>query len=184
MSEICRGAVQSHKFVLCSPACSVPLCLLPVKCRYHGVPFCRNHFAREYMRGKRSAPKDPRYFLGAHGEAYVRDIFAQNGRRIEDQSSKCKFDFLIDGYRVEVKTVSPHKKKTGWHVNFQRNGILDEQTDFYVVRLENQYEPLHILIPAPVGKTGIFITRGPALWQRYADFQAFARGQLIGAGAK
>jgi hypothetical protein len=159
--------------------CSVPLCLLPLKCKYQGIPFCQKHFARQYQRDHRPAPKDPRYFLGARGEAAVRTIFLQYGRDVQDQESKCKYDFLVDGWRVEVKTVSPSGKKPGWVATIQRNGILDEQTDFYVIRLENQYEPFHILFAAPVGKKTLYISRGPTLWQRKHDFDAFAKGNLV-----
>lgn len=162
-----------------NPVCSVDGCILPLKCNYLGTPFCHKHFHREYMRTHRPAPKDPRYFLGARGESAVRAILIRHGRHVEDQDSKCKYDFLVDGWRVEVKTVNPHSTKPGWYVNLQRNGILDEHTDFYIFRLESQFGPTHILMPGPVGKTGVYITRGPALSQRRADFETFVRGDLV-----
>lgn len=159
-------------------SCSIPLCALPVKSLYDGIPFCHRHFHREYMRTRRAAspPTDARYFLGAHGEAAIRAILLGHGRAVEDQAARCKFDFLVDGWRVEVKTVNPWRARPGWLVNFQRNGILDEQTDFYVVRLESPYDPIHILLRAPIGKKGLHIRRGPELWKQSDDFKLFARG--------
>lgn len=170
LSLISRGYVNQM--------CSVPGCLFSPKCRYQGVLLCHKHFANQYIRDRRPAPTDPRYFLGAFGEAAIRNIFVAHGRRLEDQASKCKFDFLVDGWRVEVKTVTPRKRKGGWVVNFQRNGILDEHTDFYVVRLESEHDPINLLLPGPVGQKSMLFQRGVMIWQRRDDFNRFANGDF------
>lgn len=139
----------------------------------------RNEYHREYMRRRRGAPKAERYYLGAFGEAAVRQLLIGAGRRVVDQPSKARWDFLVDGWRVEVMTVSPYKPRPGyWIANFQRNGKLNEQADFYILRLVSPEAPIHLLLECPVGRKGIGIRMTPYYRERAAAFEQFLHGRF------
>ena len=161
------------------PNCSIPGCVGEYKSRYNGIGYCARHFMSVYMRDHRPAPKDARYFMGAYGEAAVREIFRLNGRHVEDQPFKCKFDFRVDGYRIEVKTQNP-LRNGNWNMNVKRKGILDEHTDFYVFRLESPLDaPIHLLVRGPIGRGNFYVCRNKLHAEHakaIADFYAFARG--------
>lgn len=66
------------------------------------------------------------------------------------------YDVLCNGVRVEIKTGRPQQgKKNCWAVNIHRHGVLKEQCDFYVFRLESSGKPIHLVVPAPVRRLTI-----------------------------
>jgi hypothetical protein len=122
--------------------------------------------------------------LGRRGEKNVAGLLRDFGRHVKLQSYHGSFDFLIDGqYRVDLKTARPTstQKRPTWLFSIKHHGILRENCDFYILRLEDvPYSKLaiHLLRAAPFGhgqvKVGLW-----SLLTRHADdvarFYRFAR---------
>jgi hypothetical protein len=98
------------------------------------------------------------------------------------------YDLVVDGHRVEVKCAaarpdSDRPDSLIWTFNLHRHGILSEQTDLYLLRLEKvpySKAAIHMLLKAPVGVTTLYISMRSLLNQEWAaavaDFYTFAKG--------
>lgn len=100
---------------------------------------------------------------------------------------KCPYDLVIDGLRTEVKCAAPRKDGEygiAWQFNIHRHGMLSEDTDIYILRLEKvPYSgcAMHMLLAAPIGKLTVLVSMRSLLNQEWAeavsDFYALAKGE-------
>lgn len=108
------------------------------------------------------------------------------GRTVVQCAYNNSFDLLVDGLRVEIKCAAPRSNSGAqmfWSFNLHRHGVLSEQTDVYILRLEQvpfcKYA-IHMLFKAPVGVTTMVVSMRALLNQDFAaavaDFYAFAKG--------
>ena len=106
--------------------------------------------------------------MGRKGELNVAALLNGAGRKIATpKGPQSRYDLLVDGWRVEIKTANPAVKQGApedsfrWAFNLQRHGVLSEQTDFYILRMEDipfSTRAIHLLMKAPVGKMQIAVT--------------------------
>ncbi len=109
------------------------------------------------------------------------------GREAIWQGHESPFDYLVDGWRIELKVALPQKAKYGpfWKFNIHRHNALKEnKVDFYVLRLQDvpftRYD-LHLLLKAPLKKKVLqFSVRslmdGYGLYGR--EYHRFMRGEF------
>jgi hypothetical protein len=108
------------------------------------------------------------------------------GRRVVTMDQKGPFDLLVDGWRVELKAANRTEQagQPRWMFNIHRHGVLEETTDFYVLRLEDvpySKYAIHLLYRAPIGVTVINVSMRNLLngtSMRAEEFYRFARGEF------
>src|SRR5262249_50773732 len=97
------------------------------------------------------------------------------------------FDLLVDNkHRVEVKCGLPSAIDglPTWRFNIHRHGVLNEETDFYILRLERvpySKRPVHLLFQAPLRVKVVTVSLRSLLMfhsQGVADFYDFAHGKF------
>lgn len=125
--------------------------------------------------------------LGIEAENKVRSTLCAYGRKVESAGPRDSYDLLVDGLRVEVKCAARQhdgKYSITWKFNLHRHGVLSEQTDLYILRLEEvpySKAAIHMLFKAPMGVTTISVSMRALLNQDWAaavsDFYAFAKGE-------
>jgi hypothetical protein len=124
--------------------------------------------------------------LGRTAEKNVAKILRFYGRTVCVQRHKSPFDLLVDGFRAEVKCAEMRmvEDAPSWTFNIHRHGVVSEQTDFYIFRLEHvpfSKYPIHLLYRAPLN-THVACVSFRSLLSRDAiavvDFYRFARGEL------
>jgi hypothetical protein len=126
--------------------------------------------------------------FGKAGERRVQMVLYQHGRKTKRMKYACEFDLLVDDiWRVEVKTAKPQKRsgeQSTWKFNLHRHGKLLENTDWYILRMEDvpfTKRAIHLLLRSPVGKPSITVTlrgllNGKSIWT--SDFKRFAKGEI------
>ncbi len=80
----------------------------------------------------------------------------ETGRKYARQGYYAPFDYLVDGWRVELKVAALgyQQRRPIWKFNIHRHNVLNERmVDFYILRLQNvpfTKHALHLLIKAPI----------------------------------
>src|SRR5260221_473017 len=126
--------------------------------------------------------------IGLIGEDRVYNLLtsATYGRSVIRCPHNSPYDLVIDGLRTEVKCAAPRKDGEGlaWSFNIHRHGVLSEQTDIYILRLENvphSKASIHMLLKAPLDIKTIRVSMRALLNQDFAaavaDFYALAKGE-------
>lgn len=113
---------------------------------------------------------------GYRGMMNVYMLLRQQGFKVELAGYYAPFDILVDSkIRVEVKTCAGIQKNgsTQWAFNIQRHGKISEETDFYILRLENvpysKKKALHLMMKAPL-KTPTIKVDYRSLVTRYSQY--------------
>jgi|ERR1700677_587994 len=124
--------------------------------------------------------------LGKIAENNVAKILRFYGRAVAVQRHQSPYDLLVEGERVEVKCADMRMENgmPFWTFNIHRHGVMSEETDFYIFRLEHvpfSKYPIHLLFRAPLN-THVACVSFRSLLSRDAiavvDFYRFARGEL------
>lgn len=124
--------------------------------------------------------------LGSDAETSVAQLLRAHGRTVISQGYYDPFDLLVDGRRIEVKSATPRTDGGNlfWLFNLHRHGVIAEDYDAYVFRLEavpySKYA-VHLFAPAPIGRMSFAVSfrsllNGDAMMA--LDFQKFARGEM------
>lgn len=125
--------------------------------------------------------------IGLRAEERVAGLLRQAyGRSVIQCAYNNPYDLVVDGFRVEVKCGAPQKDgqySLVWNFNLHRHGVLSEQTDLYLMRLEKvpySGAAIHMLFRAPLGVTMLCVSMRALLNQDFAvavaDFYALAKG--------
>ncbi len=125
--------------------------------------------------------------FGSDSERRVASILRQfYGREVIAMAYNSSFDISVDGWRVELKAARPNTTKEPypvWVFNIHRHGVLNEVTDFYILRLEQvpfTKSAIHLLFRAPIGVTVLQISPRMlmnGLSSHTEEFYKFARGE-------
>lgn len=124
--------------------------------------------------------------LGRTAETAIAQNLRDYGRVVQVRKHKSPYDLLVDGMRIEIKCsdVRVIRDVPTWWFNIHRHGVLNEQCDFYIFRLENvpfSKYAIHLLYKAPLS-TPVASVSFRSLLSRDAiavvDFYRFARGEL------
>lgn len=128
---------------------------------------------------------------GYKGMMNVYVLLKQHGFKVSLAGYYAPFDILVDEkLRFEVKTCpGVHKNgKPSWSFNIHRHGKISEETDYYVLRLENvpfaKRKAIHLLLKAPL-ETPTITMEPMTLMTRYAKyadaFQDFCKQHKVTA---
>lgn len=192
-SDFLRNGPLLYKKML--PKAEKPNCRVPGCCRkatsIHTsklpYPMCHKHTYRFRTYGDPLAPIHKPNQMGYDGEERVSQRIVQTGHKSRRSRYGENFDLLVDDIvKVEVKCCRRKKNSHGlseWKFNIHRHGILKEEADLYILRLEKIPESkhsLHALFLAPLNRKGVgasirSLLGDPSWHKAFADFEAFLK---------